>query len=323
MDFTIGGVAVPPGEKRRIEIPLARLFTQTMLSLPVTVFHGVGEGPRVWLDAALHGDELNGTEIIRRVLQRLSPARMNGVLVAAPVVNVFGFVHQSRYLPDRKDLNRSFPGSAGGSLASRIAHLFLQEVVSRCSHGVDLHTGSLHRSNLPQVRANLDDPETLRCARAFGGPLRIHMKAVPGSLRDACVKRGIPILVFEAGEPLRFNEDAIATGTAGILRMLAELGMIRGRRPPRPPRSVEVRRTIWVRSPRSGILHMEATIGARVRAKQRLGQITDPFGASFLALRAPRNGIVIGCTNNPLVNRGDAVVHLAVSTARKSKTPRA
>jgi len=322
MEFSIGGVGVAPGETRRIEIPVARLFTQTMLSLPVTVLHGARPGPRVWLDAALHGDELNGTEIIRRVLARVKPARLRGVLVAAPVVNVFGFIQQSRYLPDRKDLNRSFPGAPGGSLAARIAHLFLQEVVSRCTHGVDLHTGSLHRSNLPQVRGNLDDPETLRCARAFGGPLRIHMKAVPGSLRDACVKRGIPILVYEAGEPLRFNEDAIATGVAGILRILAELRMLHGRRPPRPSRTIEARATRWVRCPRSGILHVGVALGERVSKGGSLGFVTDPFGASLLPLRAPRDGIVIGCTKNPLVSRGDAVFHFALPVARPRRRAR-
>lgn len=319
MEIEIGGVAVPAGSMRRVELPVARLFTQTMLSLPVTVVCGARKGPRVWLDAALHGDELNGTEIIRRVLRAIDPKRLAGAIVAVPVVNVFGFVLQSRYLPDRKDLNRSFPGSPGGSLAARLAHLFLTEIVSHCTHGLDFHTGSLHRANLPQVRGNLDDRETLRMARAFGAPLRIHMRAVPGSLREACTRRGIPILVYEAGEPLRFDEEAIDQGVRGTLRVLRALGMTA--RAPRAlaRRSLEVRRTRWVRAHRSGILHLETKLGARVGAKQRIGHITDAYGALFTAVRAPASGIVIGYTGNPLVNRGDAILHLAIP----GKRPRA
>ncbi|MFW6198438.1 MAG: M14 family metallopeptidase, partial [Acidobacteriota bacterium] len=162
--FEIGGERVAPGETRRLDLPVARLPTQQMLSLPVKVLHGSRPGPRLWLSAAIHGDEVNGVEIIRRVLDAVRPEELAGTVVAVPIVNVFGFVQQSRYLPDRRDLNRSFPGSRRGSLAARLARLFLTEVVERCSHGIDLHTGSLHRSNLPQVRGDLDDPETRRCA---------------------------------------------------------------------------------------------------------------------------------------------------------------
>jgi len=320
MAFTIGGVPVPPGEMRRLEVPVARLFTQTMVSLPVTVIHGASEGPRVWMDAALHGDELNGTEIIRRILRRVSPGKLHGVLVAVPVVNVFGFLLQSRYLPDRKDLNRSFPGSPSGSLAARLAHLFLEEVVSRCTHGLDFHTGSLHRTNLPQVRGNLDDPETLRMAKAFGAPLRIHMKPVAGSLRDACTKRKIPILVYEAGEPLRFDEEAIESGVEGALRVLAALGMGRGLGRAARGRGIEVRKTTWVRAHRSGILHVETRLGARVEANARIGHITDAYGAMETEIRAPKHGIVLGHSRNPLVNRGDAIVHLAIpSSGRRGR----
>lgn len=308
----IGGVRVPPGERRRIEIPVARLFTQQMLALPVTVVAGTREGPRLWLDAAIHGDELNGAEIIRQVLAKLDPARLRGAVVAVPIVNVVGFIHQSRYLPDRRDLNRSFPGSRRGSLASRLAHLFLTEVVERCTHGIDLHSGSHHRTNLPQVRANLDDAETARIARAFGAPLTIHARTIRGSLRETAARRKIPMFVYEAGEPLRFNADAIRTGVAGVLRVMAALKMVRGVRAA-GKRSVEIRATTWVRARRSGILHMQIALGHSVKEGQPLCHVADAFGDALYPVPSPCAGIVVGRTNNPLVHRGDALVHLALT----------
>ena len=150
----IGGTKIPPAQRRRIEIPVARLPTQTMLSLPVVAINGFADGPTLWVSAAIHGDELNGVEIIHRVLQQISPHKLRGTLIAVPIVNVFGFIEQSRYLPDRRDLNRSFPGSKRGSLASRLANLFMEEIVSRSTHGIDLHTASAHRHNLPQSTRN-------------------------------------------------------------------------------------------------------------------------------------------------------------------------
>ncbi len=307
--FSIGGETVPPGARRRLELFVARLTTQTPLNLPVEVVNGVSEGPALWLSAAIHGDELNGLEIIRRVLEQIDPEALSGVIVAVPVVNVFGFIHQSRYLPDRRDLNRHFPGSASGSLASRLAHLFITEVVDRCSHGIDLHTGSDDRTNLPQVRGDLEDPETRRCATAFGSPIMIHGEAPLKSLRHAAVKRGKSIIVFEAGEPQRFNADAIDMGTRGILRVMCELGMIERVRKVRT--SMEAKRRTWVRAPRSGILSLAIGLGDTVAKKQELGVIRDVFGEDAVTIKSPAPGFVIGHTGNPLVNQGDGIVHIA------------
>lgn len=311
--ITISNVAVPPGKKQRLEIPIARLPTQTMLSLPVVVITGTQPGPRLWLSAAIHGDEINGVEIIRQVLAQVSPRQLSGTLVAVPIVNVFGFIEQSRYLPDRRDLNRSFPGSPRGSLAARLAHLFMQEVVSQCSHGIDLHTASHHRANLPQIRANLKDPETYRCCQAFGAPLMIQSAMRDGSLRQAAVQQGIPILLYEAGEALRFDLDAIALGVSGILRVMSALGMQPLDQPPPPQPSLEVTHTRWIRASHSGMLHMRVDLGDTVTRKQRVGFISDAFGDKIFELNAPCNGIVIGCARNPLVNQGDAIVHLAIT----------
>ncbi len=313
----IGGRAIAPGEQCRIEIPVARLPTHTMLHLPLVVLRGREDGPHLWISATLHGDELNGMEIVRRVVARISRTKLRGLLIAAPVVNVFGFINQSRYLPDRRDLNRSFPGSKRGSMAAQIAHLFMTEVVAHCGYGIDLHSAAPPRINLPQVRTNLDDPESRRCARAFGAPVVLHAGAPKGSLRHIATQRGARVLLYEAGEPLRFNPDAIRIGVRGIVRVMAELGMIQAATMRRPPKPVEVRQSMWLRAPQGGVFHLRAQLGRRVRENERLGVIADPFGETQVVLRAVAAGIVIGHTSSPLVQRGEGIVHLAVTGPRR------
>ncbi len=308
--IAIGQIEVPPGTRTDTEIPVARLPTGTWLSLPVAVINGAKPGPRVWLDAAIHGDEVNGLEIIRRVLPKINPERLRGSLFAVPMVNVFGFIHQIRYLPDRRDLNRCFPGSSRGSLAARLADLFMREIVARCEYGIDLHTGSLHRTNLPQVRADLSDPETRRIALAFGAPLVYAAKGISGSLRSAARRRGVHVLVYEGGEPLRFEEQAISVGVKGILRVLAALDM-RDARAAKAPRSVEASEARWLRASRSGIFHLEARLGERVRKNQVVGRIAEALSSRERPVKAAFDGLIIGFTNNPLVYRGDALINLA------------
>jgi predicted deacylase len=306
----VGGEIIPRGKRVRLELPVARLTTGNMLSLPVTVINGKKPGPRLWLSAAIHGDELNGVDIIQKVVKALKPHHLSGSVIAVPVVNVFGLLEQSRYLPDRRDLNRSFPGSARGSLASRLANLFMKEVVSQCTHGIDLHTAAIHRINLPQVRANLEDEATYHFAKAFGAPIMLHASHRDGSLRQAAAKRHIPTLLYEAGEALRFDAEAIQMGIDGIYRAMAHLGMYT-----LPdiavPVSCEAHTTRWVRASRSGIWHRSTALGDEVKARQPLGFISDTFGDKPVQVRSPLAGIVIGHSQNPLVNQGDALVHIA------------
>ncbi len=325
----IGDKVVPPGSAVRLDLPVARLFTGGWLSLPVTALHGARllpdgrPGPRLWLDAAIHGDELNGMEIIRRVLAVLDPARLAGVVIAVPIVNVFGFVQQTRYLPDRRDLNRAFPGSSRGSLAARLARLFVDQVVAKCQYGIDLHTGSQHRTNLPQIRAHLADPETRRIAEAFAAPMMYTAAEIPGSLRAAARRRGVHLLVYEAGEPLRFDEAGIRTGVDGVLRVLAALGMWEAPGSPEgppQPRSFEAEEAAWVRARRSGIFHHSAKLGEPVKRHQQLGYITAPWGDEAVPVKAPFEGIVIGFTSNPLVYRGDALLHVARASRSALRT---
>ncbi len=291
---------------------MARLPAGGSLSLPVDLMHGREPGPALFLSGAIHGDELDGVEITRRVLTRLDPARLAGTVVAVPIVNLPGLVAESRYLPDRRDLNRSFPGGARGSLAARLAHLFMREIADRCSHGIDFHCGSDDRENLPQVRANLDDEETRRLARAFAAPITIHAPAPAGSLRRAAVARGSRVLLYEGGEARRFTASAIRVGVQGTMRVLAALGMIdddNGNHTGADP--LESRKRRWVRASRSGICILDVELGQRVRKGERLGEITNPLGTETAPVHSRASGVVIGRRIHPIVYQGEALVHIA------------
>ncbi|CAN5833589.1 succinylglutamate desuccinylase/aspartoacylase family protein [soil metagenome] len=309
--ITVGDRTIAPGRTSRFELPFARLPTGTDASLPVAVFNGRYAGPHVWLSGAIHGDELNGVEIIRRVLRHLDARRLRGAVLAVPIVNVFGFINESRYLPDRRDLNRSFPGSPRGSLANRLAFLFMNQVVAHCSVGIDLHTATNHRTNVPQIRADLDDSDTLSLAHAFGAPFAVHARLRDGSLRQAANERDIKVLVYEAGQAHRFDEDVIAQGVDGVLRVLIEMGMVPGVEV-RPPGTVrQVRRTRWMRARRGGIANLTVGLGAEIRQGQTIGSVSDAFGTRPSGIRSSLDGWVIARTLNPLITPGDALVHVA------------
>ncbi|MHC4822274.1 MAG: succinylglutamate desuccinylase/aspartoacylase family protein [Planctomycetota bacterium] len=309
----LGGETIRPGARRQVDLPIARLPSGTWEALPVEVLHGRRPGPRIWLSGAIHGDELNGVEIIRRVTRTIRPAALRGTIVSVPIVNVFGFLTESRYLPDRRDLNRSFPGSARGSMASRLAHLFMEEIVKPCGYGIDLHTGAFHRTNLPQIRANLKDEETRRCAEAFGAPVMMHSRTRDRSLREAATRLGIHVLLYEGGQSGRFDEDAIRVGTRGVLRVLEALDMwdhVEAGEDPEP--SAELYKSTWVRAGRSGLLRLQVGPGDRVEKGTVLGFVGNTFGDRQRSIRCPREGIVIGVNQHALVNRGDAVVHVGL-----------
>ncbi len=314
----IVNTSVKRGERMTLEIPLPQLYTHTPMTMPAHVVRGKRDGPRLFVSAAVHGDELNGVEIIRRMLNLRALRRLRGTLIAIPMVNVYGVIHHSRYLPDRRDLNRSFPGSERGSLASRVADLFMTEIVANCTHGIDLHTGAVHRANLPQIRGNLEDPETERLAKLFGVPVLINSRIRDGSLRQSAADCGVPMLLYEAGEALRFDELSISAGVQGIINVMRGLEMLppSRRKPPREP--FIANSSSWVRATESGILRTTAALGARVRAKEGLGMIADPFGEKETGVVAEYGGIVIGRTNLPLVHQGEALYHIA----RFDDTPR-
>ena len=311
--LTINGITVKPGMRVSIDLPTGRLYTHTPLTVPVHVVSGKKAGPRLFISAAIHGDEINGVEIIRRFLKLPALKRLHGTIIAIPIVNVHGLINHSRYLPDRRDLNRSFPGSEKGSLAARLANTFMKEIVEKSTHGIDLHTGALHRDNLPQIRANLDDEETERLARSFNAPVIISSNLRDGSLRESASEYGIPMLLYEAGEALRFNEISIRAGVKGIVNVMRELEMLPPSRSTRKKHiePVVARSSYWVRAPDSGILRAMVPLGARVKKNTLLGVVADPFGETEANVRAQYGGIVIGRTNLPLVNEGDALYHIA------------
>jgi predicted deacylase len=308
----IGGALCRPGETCNMNIPVAAMYTKDDVSLNVQVVRGRKPGPAMFISAAIHGDEIGGVEIIRRLLQHKSLKRLKGTLLAIPIVNVHGFINHSRYLPDGRDLNRSFPGTAHGSLAGRLAHTFMEEIVSKCTHGIDLHTGARHRSNFPQIRADLTQPGVKEMTEAFGVPLVLNSKLRDGSLREAAGDLGIPVILYEAGEALRFEEVYIRAGVTGIINVMRGIGMLPASRSKRQKPAIQIcDRTVWVRAPESGILRTLVPPGARVEEDQPLGMIADPVGNSESAVLSPCPGVVIGRTNLPLAYAGDALFHIA------------
>lgn len=312
-DITICGRRIRPGERATVEVPIPHLYTHTPMHMVVHVVRGRRDGPRLFVSAAMHGDELNGIEVIRRLLAHKSLRRIHGTLIAIPVVNAYGVLNHSRYLPDRRDLNRSFPGSDVGSLTARIANLFMQEIVAHATHGIDLHTGALHRTNLPHIRADLDDAETLRLARAFGVPVLLHSKIRDGSLREAVSAAGTPMLLYEGGEALRFDEPSIRAGVRGVINVMRALEMLPVARRKHPlPEPYASRASHWVRAPRSGILTNTRPLGALVEKGDKIAAVVDPYGeAATTPVIAETSGVVIGRNLLPLINEGDAIVHIA------------
>jgi len=309
----IAGHEIKPGEEKRIEIPMVPLYTDTTMSIPVHVKRGKRPGPTLFLSAAIHGDELNGIEIINRIINSKAIAKLKGTLIAVPMVNVYGVLNQSRYLPDRRDLNRSFPGSKRGSLAARMAYAFLNEIVAKADYGIDFHTGAIHRSNLPQIRANLDDAETLALAEAFGIPVLLNSNLRDGSLRQSAADVGTKVLLYEAGEALRFDELAIRAGVKGSIKVMRHLGMLNKSRS-RSSKKIEpiiARNSGWIRANESGLVNHHKHLGDYVEKGDALATISNPYGLKLDEVKSNAAGIIIGKQNIPLVQEGEAMYHLA------------
>lgn len=317
--FELDGHSVAPGSRATVNLEISALANATRMNMPVHVVHGATAGPTLFLSGVVHGDEIQGLEIIRRILAHKALEGLRGTLLAVPIVNSFGFLTHSRYLPDRRDLNRSFPGSDQGSLASLLADLFFREVVKRASFGIDFHTAALHRSNLPQIRIAPADAALLDLARAFAPPVVLTSKLRDGSLRQCAQDEGVQVLLYEGGEALRFDETAIEVAMKGTLRVMKAIGMIDSA----PPVAAHAQTTFstsssWVRAPEGGILHTVRKVGDRVGLAEPIGIITDPLGSSTVPVFAEDDGIIIGLTQLPIVNRGDALFHVA----RRKAQPR-
>lgn len=310
--FKINGHLVEPGSRRTVDVPVSVLSDHTPISMSVHVVHGRQKGPVVFVSAGIHGDEIIGVEIIRRVLATKSLTALRGTLLAVPVVNAYGLINHSRYLPDRRDLNRVFPGTEAGSLAARLARRFLTEVVEPADLGIDLHSAAVHRTNYPQVRVSPDDEEMEELARVFGAPVVMKSPLREGSLRHAAKEMGKPILLYEAGEGLRFDEFSVRAGVAGVLRILRHKGMISARGVSKPKAAPQYcPSSKWLRAPMGGLVRIFKDGGTLVREGELLATVSDPFGQHSTDIVAPFGGIIVGRAVMPVVNEGDAVFHLA------------
>lgn len=310
--LTIYHEDINPGEAKVIMIPMPQLYDSTPLMMPVHVIRGKHPGPILLLTAAIHGDEINGIEIIRRILKKKLLNQLSGTIIAIPIVNMYGFLYQDRYLTDRRDLNRFFPGSQKGSLASRLAYIITHEIVNKCTHCIDLHTGSSHRSNLPQVRTDLDDPKTKKLAKVFNAPITLHSKLRDGSLRAYVSQKHIPSLLYESGEALRFDEFSIKAGVKGILNVMRSLKMINpAKEAATTTQTSYARSSYWVRAQHSGIILAKKQLGAQIKEGELLAKIADPMGTKEFKVLSPISGIIIGKNNLPMIHEGAAIFHIA------------
>ncbi len=310
--FEFAGHTIAPGTRAKIELPVAVLSDHTPVTMTVMIIHGKKPGPAVFVSGAIHGDEIIGVEIIRRLIRTKQLKSLSGTLICVPIVNTFGFINHTRYLPDRRDLNRSFPGAARGSLAARLARLFMTEIVARCSVGIDLHSAAEHRVNLPQIRIDGGSRQAMELAKAFAPPVIMVSKLRDGSLRHAARELGKDVLVYECGEALRFDETALRIGVTGILRVLRQIGMIREAKGIRSPLTPDVSRSSeWIRAPMGGVLRAFKTIGAWIEKGEVVAALSDPLGDREIEVQSPLTGIIIGRTMLPVMNEGDALFHIA------------
>ena len=300
-----------PGTAQRLAWAATELFEGVPVSTPVLVVNGDLPGPTLCLTAAVHGDELNGIEMVRRVLHDLNPSRLSGAVIGVPIVNVQGFRRGSRYLPDRRDLNRYFPGNPKGSAAARIAHSLFTDVIAHCDALVDLHTGSFERANLPQIRADLRNPDVVTLTLGFGSMVVLHSEPTAGTLRHAATMAGIPAVTVEAGGPSQLELAEVKDGVKGIETLLTTLGMVKRRRLWGDPEPVYYRSS-WVRADNGGILLADVSLGSTVRKGDLLGTITDPMNNARTELYSPYSGRIIGMARNQVVMPGFAAFHVGI-----------
>lgn len=310
--FEIGGRRVELGENKTILLPMPPLYDCMPLSIPIHVFRGKSPGPCLCITATIHGDEVNGTEIARRLIKKAVLKKISGTLIVVPILNIYGFLYQDRYLMDRRDLNRSFPGSQKGSLASRLAHLITSELLSKATHCIDLHAGSLQRTNLPQIRADLENNKIIDIAKSFSIPVILHAKHRDGSMRQFAHDKQIPFLLYEGGEASRFDEFAIRSGVNGILNVMHALGMITlKKRHHTNVNPMIAKESYWIRASQSGLLHPVKQLGKLVRKGEYLAKIANPMDKEEYKVYSPLEGIIIGKSNTPLIHEGAAIFHIA------------
>ncbi len=296
------------GEHKVIDFNIANLPTRTLIDLPVHVYRGKEDGPSLLLTGGLHGDEINGVEIIRRLIESGEIIPLKGTVIAIPIVNIYGFIQNSRGLPDGKDINRSFPGVAkGGSLATLLAHTLMKHIIPNVDLGIDFHTGGASRSNYPQMRVDFSYKNAFELAKIFDAPLTLDSKLIPKSFRSASQKKNTPILVFETGESLRFDEFGIQEGINGAKRIMNHIGINSFN--VSQNNSIYLEHSSWIRASYAGLFLPKVNLGDTIKKKQILGHINGAYGELHSKIQAPKDGVVVGINNCPVVNKGDAIIH--------------
>ncbi|BDS06647.1 deacylase [Oceaniferula spumae] len=314
-DMEIQGQVIKPGERKLVRIKVGVLTTHEPVTLRCWVIRGKQEGPTLMVTGCLHGDEINGAEIIRRLINSSSLRRgFKGTLIAVPIVNVPAYSNRSRYLPDRRDLNRVFPGSPKGSLGGRLAHILTSDLLPLCNAVVDLHTGAVNRANLPQIRVTADDEQSLELATAFGPPVTLLSAVREGTFRSACNAAGVPVILYESGEALRLDTASIRFGKRGVLTVMRHLGMLPKRAAAarkRAANAVLCGKSYWERAQIGGLFTPRMALGRAVKENDVLGFVADPLGDYEEEIRASQSGILIGRTNEGQADEGDALFHIA------------
>ncbi|MEM9829540.1 MAG: succinylglutamate desuccinylase/aspartoacylase family protein [Bacteroidota bacterium] len=306
------GVDIPRGETHKVEVNISRLPSRSPIDIYITIARAKQTGPVLLLMGGLHGDEINGVEIVRRIVEQNLHQPIRGTVICIPIINIYGFINFSRYVPDGKDVNRSFPGNKNGSLASRVAYYLTKDIIPKIDVGVDFHTGGADRSNFPQIRCMMNDAQNQKLAQAFNAPFTLHAKYRPKSLRQTAARQGKRILVYEGGESARFDENAIQQGINGTIRLMRYLGITDAEAPEPTYSNHLVSRSSWVRARTSGIFQCSVKNGVEVKKNQLMGYMTDPFGDFKEPIKSPATGYVIGLNNNPIHHQGDAIAHIGI-----------
>lgn len=307
------GESILPGESKTIDVEIAKLHTMTKLKIPVIIERSKIDGPTVLFSACLHGDEINGTEIVRQIIRKKINKPKRGTIICIPIINIFGFINQTREFPDKRDLNRVFPGSKNGSLASRFAHFLVTEIIPKVDYAIDFHAGGASRFNAPQIRIVPNNPELRELASIFNAPFTLYSKNIQGSFRNACTKLGVKMLLFEGGKSLDLNEMVTKEGIQGAMRFLKHLDMLNPKRETiaMGKETIFIEKSNWVRASFSGMFHGMVSIGSFVKKGDVLAMISDPYGKIEHKQKAPNDGFIINVNDAAIVYQGDAVFHIS------------
>ena len=305
----IANEEILPGEEKQINAVISKLPTRTNIDIPIIVSRSKEDGPTLLLMGGMHGDEINGVEIVRKIISKGYNRPLKGTTICLPILNIYGFINFSRQVPDGKDINRMFPGSAKGSLASQIAYHLRNEILPQVDFGIDFHTGGSQINNFPQIRADIDRPENLALARAFSTKFILNADLREKSFRKESQKFGKPVLVYEGGESLRLSKNAVNEGIDGSLRVMHHLGM-RNESPETLYESILLSSSFWIRARSAGLYHSLVQAGSKVSKGMTIGLITSPFGDFEVPIKSKADGHIIAINNNPVVSRGDALFHI-------------